>query len=68
MSNQNLQQLEQQIDLLIGRCQQLQQQNQLLQRRENSWKTERAKLIQSRDSVQAKVEAMITRLKAMEQQ
>ncbi len=68
MSEQILEHLEQQIDQLIGRCQQLQQRNQLLEQKAANWKSERAQLLQSRDAIHGKVEAMISRLKALEQE
>ncbi|MEH6627463.1 MAG: TIGR02449 family protein [Motiliproteus sp.] len=68
MSEQILENLEQQIDQLIDRCQQLQQRNRVLEQKESSWKFERNQLLKSRDATQGKVEAMIRRLKAMEQE
>ncbi len=58
---------EQQLERLVQHYQQLEQQNQLLKKREAQWKSERARLLQTRNSVQAKVEAMISRLKDLEQ-
>jgi len=68
MSEQIFEHLEQQVDRLVERCQQLQNENQKLLKREAEWKSERAQLLQTRDSTRSKVEAMISRLKAMEQQ
>jgi len=68
MSEQIFEHLEQQVDRLVERCQRLQNENQKLLKREAEWKSERAQLLQTRDSTRSKVEAMISRLKAMEQQ
>ena len=73
MSEQIFEHLEHQVDRLIERCQhlseenqQLQQENQKLLERETEWRSERARLLQARDNTQSRVEAMISRLKAME--
>lgn len=59
--------LEQQIEQLIEDYQRLQQENRQLRQREAAWKNERAQLIQTQEATRGKVEAMINRLKAMEQ-
>ncbi|MEH6470687.1 MAG: TIGR02449 family protein [Halopseudomonas sp.] len=58
--------LEYQVEQLLSYCQQLQQQNRQLLAREQTLKLERNQLRQTRDVTQKKVEAMISRLKAME--
>ncbi len=68
MAEQIFEHLEQQIERLISRCQTLQQENAQLLKRDAEWKAERAQLLQTRDNTRSKVEAMISRLKAMEQQ
>ena len=68
MSEQTFEHLERQIDRLIARYHNLQEENEKLLKRELEWKAERAQLLQARNSTQSKVEAMISRLKAMEQQ
>lgn len=67
MSENALQRLELQIDRLLQRCQMLEAENLRLQQRETSLVAERAQLLQVRDSTRAQIEAMISRLKAMEQ-
>ena len=59
--------LEYQVQQLLSYCQQLQQQNHQLRAREQALKLERNQLRQARDTTQKKVEAMISRFKAMEQ-
>ena len=61
-----LQRLEKRLDELLGICRQLQDENVSLRQRQDSLMEERAKLIQMNDQVRSRVEAMITRLKAME--
>lgn len=61
-----LQRLEKRLDELLVICRQLQDENVSLSQRQDSLMEERAKLIQMNDQVRSRVEAMITRLKAME--
>ena len=61
-----LQRLEKRLDELLVICRQLQDENVSLRQRQDSLMEERAKLIQMNDQVRSRVEAMITRLKAME--
>ncbi|WP_207061596.1 TIGR02449 family protein [Motiliproteus sp. SC1-56] len=67
MADQTFNHLEQQIERLVAEYQQLQKENRLLRQREAAWKSERAQLIQTQEATRGKVEAMINRLKAMEQ-
>ena len=59
--------LERRLDELLVICRQLQDENVSLKSRQDSLIGERAKLIQMNDQVRSRVEAMINRLKAMEQ-
>ncbi len=59
--------LEQKIDELIRLCDQLNDENKLLKSKESTWLGERAKLIDKNEQARVKVEAMISRLKALEQ-
>jgi len=67
MDQQALDRLDQQIDRLLARCAQLEQDNRQLRERDAQWRGERMQLLRQRDLTQQKVEGMITRLKAMEQ-
>ena len=67
MSESTSTDLEYQVQQLLDLCQQLQQQNNQLRDREQALKLERNQLRQARDATQKKVEAMISRFKAMEQ-
>ena len=67
MSNQDLLALEGKIDELIKEYKRLQQETRLLQAEREAWKAERAKLIKQNELARSRVEAMIERLKSMEQ-
>ena len=62
-----LKRLEKRLDELVQICKKLQTENQSLKQRQDSIAEERANLIQKNEQVRARVEAMIVRLKAMEQ-
>jgi cell division protein ZapB len=67
MSNQDLLALESKIDELITEYKRMEQEKRLLQAEREAWKTERAKLIKQNELARSRVEAMIERLKSMEQ-
>jgi len=67
MSNQDLLALEIKIDELIKEFKRLEQEKRLLQAEREAWKAERAKLIKQNELARSRVEAMIERLKTMEQ-
>jgi cell division protein ZapB len=62
-----LKRLEQRVDALVKVCDQLQDENRSLKQRQDVLTAERANLLQKNEQVRARVEAMIGRLKAMEQ-
>jgi len=62
-----LKRLEKRVDALVQVCDQLQDENHSLKQRQDSLTAERATLLQKNEQVRARVEAMIGRLKAMEQ-
>jgi cell division protein ZapB len=62
-----LKRLEKRVDALVQVCDQLQDENSSLKQRQDSLTAERATLLQKNEQVRARVEAMIGRLKAMEQ-
>ena len=62
-----LKRLEQRVDALMKVCDQLQDENRSLKQRQDVLTAERATLLQKNEQVRARVEAMIGRLKAMEQ-
>ncbi len=59
--------LEQKIDQLLTRVQQLEQENRQLRQQDVLLREERAQLLQLNDQTRSKVEGMIQRLKALEQ-
>jgi cell division protein ZapB len=62
-----LKRLEKRVDALVRVCDQLQDENRSLKQRQDTLTAERANLLQKNEQVRARVEAMIGRLKAMEQ-
>lgn len=62
-----LKRLEARVDALVRVCDQLQDENRSLRQRQDVLTAERANLLQKNEQVRARVEAMIGRLKAMEQ-
>lgn len=63
----DLQALMSRFELLIARVEQLKRQNALLVAQERSWREERAHLIEKNEIARHKIESMILRLKALEQ-
>ena len=63
----DLQALMSRFELLIERVEQLKRQNALLVAQEKSWREERAHLIEKNEIAKRKLESMILRLKALEQ-
>ena len=62
-----LRRLEKRLEELVGITRQLQEENQSLRQRQDSLMTERAGLLHKNEQVRGRVEAMIGRLKGMEQ-
>lgn len=67
MDDADLQLLTRKLEQLIQRIEQLKAQNGLLLANEQAWREERAHLIEKNELARVKVEAMISRLKALEQ-
>ncbi|WP_027857477.1 TIGR02449 family protein [Marinobacterium jannaschii] len=67
MSEHYFNALEHKIDQLLEHCKQLEQENRHLRNRESQLTEERARLVQLNEQTKRKVEAMISRLKALEQ-
>lgn len=67
MSEQKFILLEEKLDQLLAYCSRLEQDNQRLRAQEKDLKQERLQLIQLNDQTRHKIEAMIQRLKALEQ-
>ena len=62
-----LQRLEKRLEELVVVCRQLQEENKSLRHRQDSLMSERATLLHKNEQVRGRVEAMIGRLKGMEQ-
>ena len=67
MDTTELQRLAAKLDELLEHHQLLKTQNRLLLANEKAWREERAQLIEKNELARQKVEAMISRLKALEQ-
>ncbi|HBM83820.1 MAG TPA: TIGR02449 family protein [Halieaceae bacterium] len=67
MADTQLQTLETRIDELIALCRDLNRENQRLKSENDGWRLERQDLISKNDLARNKVEAMIARLRSMEQ-
>jgi len=67
MEDNDLQALARQLELLIQRLEQIKAHNRFLLANERAWREERAHLIEKNEIARHKVESMISRLKALEQ-
>ena len=63
----DLKRLEDRLDDLVKICNQLQTENKSLKEKQEALSRERATMVQKNEEVRARVEAMIVRLKSMEQ-
>lgn len=59
--------LENKVSELLELCSVLTRENKALRAQQKNWTTERAKLIEKNELAKSRVESMITRLKALEQ-
>ena len=66
-TDKDLQRLEKQLRNLLSQIQKLREENQSLHTRQDALITERASLVAKNDEARTKVEAMINRLKGLEQ-
>ena len=60
--------LDQKIKYLVDRCQKLQDENRQLRQEKQAWEAERVRLNERNDVTRIKVEAMINRMRALEQE
>ena len=67
MEDSTITKLERQIDELIALCDKLKDENNLLKNRQDLLVEERARLIEKAELARNRVESMLVRLKAMEQ-
>lgn len=66
-TEQEFRNLEHRIDELIDLCQRLEEENRALRSKNSSLLQERSKLMEKNETARSRVEAMILRLKTMEQ-
>jgi cell division protein ZapB len=62
-----IQKLEAKIDELINLCEELERKHTTLEQDRENWQSERTRLLEKNELAKSKVEAMIMRLKALEQ-
>ncbi|MBX2809029.1 MAG: TIGR02449 family protein [Cellvibrionaceae bacterium] len=67
MSDNTLEQLHHKLNRLIHAYEQLTAENQLLQRREQAWGKERARLLEKNELARHRVESMIGHLKTLQE-
>lgn len=67
MEQSELEALARKLDRLIERCHKLETENTGFRQLQEDWQKERAQLMQKNDLARHKIEAMIGRLKALEQ-
>jgi cell division protein ZapB len=67
MNRIDFRELEARVDELIKLCDQLGKENDALQSDTGDWTSERARLVEKNELAKSKIEAMIGRLKALEQ-
>lgn len=68
MADQQFKSLAAKIDDLIALCSQLNEENRTLKAQASQWHKERELLVEKTEIARTKVETMITRLKALEQE
>jgi cell division protein ZapB len=66
-ARQQLRDIGQQVDVLISTCQRLQDENRSLRLSQEQLMAERANLLAKNEQARSRVEAMINRLKSLEQ-
>jgi len=67
MADNPMKNIAQKIDELIALCRELNRENQLLKSQQASWQREKQSLIDKNELARAKIEAMISRLRTLEQ-
>ncbi len=66
MSDNSFESLNDKVDDLIDLCAEMKRENQMLKADANSWQSERKKLLQKNQDAKSKLEAILVRLKAMD--
>lgn len=66
ISEEEFQRLEIRVNELIQTCEQLKEENRLLKAQQQSYSSERAKLIEKQEEARSRVESMVKRLQTLE--
>ena len=64
---EELERLDRRVEQLVLRCRQLQEENRILREAQHNLTAERAGLLEKNELARSRIEAMISRLKSMEQ-
>lgn len=67
MNRIDFRELDTRVGDLIELCEQLRRENEMLQSQRDAWSAERNRLVEKNELAKSRVEAMIIRLKALEQ-
>lgn len=67
MEPSSIQRLSEKVDQLLEHCRELENERAELKSQQHEWQSERAKLLEKNDLARNKIEAMIGRLKSLEQ-
>lgn len=67
MTEEKFQALNDKVDALIELCDSMKRENQLLRASEHGWNSERQKLIEKNRDAKSKLEAILVRLRALDQ-
>jgi len=67
MNDERFNVLDEKIDALIALCAAMKTENQMLRANEHSWQTERQQLLDNNKLAKSRLEAVLARLKSMEQ-
>jgi cell division protein ZapB len=67
IAEQELKKLETRVNELIRTCERLKEENRMLREQQAALSTERSHLVEGQEQARLKVEAMISRLRSMEQ-
>jgi cell division protein ZapB len=67
MNDERFNVLDEKIDALIALCAAMKAENQMLRANEHNWQTERQQLLENNKLAKSRLEAVLVRLKSMEQ-
>ena len=67
MNDERFNALDEKIDALVALCAAMKRENQVLRNNEHSWQTERQQLLENNKLAKSRLEAVLGRLKSLEQ-